>query len=171
MLCPRLDKRAGTRNKYVSFADTGGISRLCGAWEFNQVEKKRGWGGGVGPNLTATVHSTDRHWGILLIKKFNSTTGALASRYPEVRPCEPWRSLIMQRQILHRGGEEDVEALWRRCGGSSTGPAGRREAWRSVSCLGTWPISPLTRVTGPLVGRQRSGSDTLSWERRGVNAG
>lgn len=25
-------------NKYVSVVDAGGISGLCGAWEFNQVE-------------------------------------------------------------------------------------------------------------------------------------
>lgn len=40
------------------------------------------------------------HGAMLLIKKFNSTTAALASEHSEVRPCESWRRLIRRRQIL-----------------------------------------------------------------------
>lgn len=43
---------------------------------------------------------------MLLIKKFNSTTAALAFEYPEVRPCMSWRKLIKSRQIgASQGGE------------------------------------------------------------------
>lgn len=144
-------------NKYVSVEDTGGISALCGAWEFNQVEKGRG---DVETNLTAAVHSLDRHWGMLLIKKFNSTTAALASQYPEVRPCEPWRHLIRHRQIpACRGGAEDVEELQQQ----QHRPSWKMEGMASSLLLRDLAHLPPSHLPadwshGPLVWWQDSGS-------------
>lgn len=60
-----------------------------------------------------------QHMGMLLIRKFNSTTAALALEPSEVCPCESWRRLIRRRQILPCWGARHREALQQH-----TGPAG-----------------------------------------------
>lgn len=87
-------------------------------------------GGGQWERLYWSSPVSWQRRGMLLIKKFNSTTAALASEHSEVRPCESWHRLIRRRQILSRWGKaQDREALQQH-----TGPAGRDgilPTWRS----------------------------------------
>lgn len=114
-------------------------------------------------------------WGMLLIKKFNSTTAALASEHSEVRPCESWRRLIRRRQIL---------PCWEGAGQGGTAAA-RGPSWTGwhPAYSGIWPtllfpISPLNGVTGSQSGGKSQGLSCTwsSWERerrakQGINTG
>lgn len=112
---------------------------------------------------------------MLLIKKFNSTTAALASEHSEVRPCESWCILIRRRQIL---------PCWEGAGQGGTAAA-HRPSWKGwhSAYSGIWPtlllpISPLSGVTGSQSGGKSQGLSCprSSWERenrtkQGIKAG
>lgn len=116
-----------------------------------------------------------QHRGVLLIKKFNSTTAALASEHSEVRPCESWRRLIRRRQIL---------PCWEGAGQGGTAAA-HRPSWKGWHPAYSWiwptllfPVSPLRGVTGSQSGGKSQGLSCpwSSWEResrdkQGINAG
>lgn len=116
---------------------------------------------------------------MLLIKKFNSPTAALASQHSEVCPCESWRHLIRLKQIPCWG--------WRRTGRHRGSTKAQLEGM--ASCL-RWvrahlathptppPVSQLSRVTGSQSGgrSQRLSCPWSSWERKsrakqGINIG
>lgn len=109
--------------------------------------------------------------GRLLIKKFNSTTAALASEHSEVRPCESWRCLIRRRQILSCWGRRKTAA--------------HRPSWKGwhPAYLENWPtllflISPPSRVTGSQSGGKSQGlscpwssRERESRAKQGINVG
>ena len=112
---------------------------------------------------------------MLLIKKFNSSTAALASEHSEVRPCESWHILIRRRQIL---------PCWEGAGQGGTAAA-HRPSWKGwhPAYIGIWPtlvfsISPLSGVTGSQSGGKSQGLSCpwSSWEwesraKQGISAG